>query len=200
MEGRGSPPQGEITRLVAAWSSGTEGAFEELMEVVYDDLKRIAHHHLELGSRDGEVNTTVLVHEAYLRLARAELSPGLGRAQFFAFCSKAMRRLLIDFARRRSAAKRGGMRVRIPLSEDTASLEDAVEEILAVDEALSRLEARSPRMARIAECRFFGGMSVPETAEALDTSPRTVEREWARARVYLQATLGGGSSPVETYP
>jgi RNA polymerase sigma factor (TIGR02999 family) len=100
-----------------------------------------------------------------------------------------MRRILIDFARRRKAEKRGGTRFRVPLEEDTASVEANIDEILAVEDALARLEERNERMARIVECRFFGGMSVPETAEALETSSRTVEREWARARAYLRQAL-----------
>ncbi len=183
------PPQGEITRLVARWSEGEEGAFERLIELVYDDLKRIAHHHLALGARDAVVDTTVLVHEAYLRLAGVDEGDWAGRAQFFAFCSKAMRRILIDYARKQSADKRGGARIQVPLTPETAAVAADVGEILAVEDALVRLEDRNPRMARIVECRFFGGMSVPETAEALTTSTRTVEREWARARAYLHHAL-----------
>jgi RNA polymerase sigma factor (TIGR02999 family) len=188
-------PTGEITRLVASWSRGDDGAFEHLIELVYDDLRRIAHRHLTLGAPDAIVDTTVLVHEAYLRLAGAGDAVLPGRAQFFAFCSTAMRRILIDFARRRKAEKREGTRVRVPLDEDTASIDANIEEILVVEDALSGLEQHNARMARIVECRFFGGMSNPETAEALSVSIRTVEREWARARVYLRQALSG--SPGE---
>ena len=194
--------RGEITRLASQWSDGDEDAFDRLIELVYDDLRRLAHHHLELGVRDAVVDTTVLVHEAYLKLANVEDGDWRGRAQFFAFCSKAMRRILIDFARRRQAAKRGGARVQVPLSDDIAAVDADVTEILAVEEALQRLEQRNQRMSRIVECRFFGGMSVPETAEALNTSTRTVEREWTRARAYLYQALAaadgsqdGGSTP-----
>jgi RNA polymerase sigma factor (TIGR02999 family) len=180
---------GEITRLVSCWSRGEEGAFDRLMELVYDDLRRIARHHLELGGRDAILDTTALVHEACVRLLGVDEGVWPGRAQFFAFCSTAMRRILIDFARRRKAEKRGGTRFRVPLEEDTASVEANIDEILAVEDALARLEERNERMARIVECRFFGGMSVPETAEALETSSRTVEREWARARAYLRQAL-----------
>jgi len=182
-------PSGEITRLVAGWSRGEEGAFERLIELVYDDLRVIAHHHLKLGGPDAILDTTVLVHEAYVRLAGVDEAAWGGRAQFFAFCSTAMRRILIDFARRRSAEKRGGTRVRVPLGEDMASVDANIDEILVVEETLSKLEQRNPRMARIVECRFFGGMANPETAEALGVSLRTVEREWTRARAYLQRAL-----------
>jgi RNA polymerase sigma factor (TIGR02999 family) len=183
------PSPGEITRLVSRWSEGDEDAFERLVTLVYDDLRGIARHHLRLGDRDAVLDTTVLVHEAYFKIARTDGGSWPGRAQFFAFCSKAMRRILIDFARERQAQKREGDRIRVPLREDTATVEAGIAEILVVEDALLKLEERSPRMAKIVECRFFGGMSVPETAAALDTSPRTVEREWSRARTYLRHVL-----------
>jgi len=179
----------EITQLASQWSSGDESAFERLIELVYDDLRRIAHHHLGMGARDTVISTTVLVHEAYVKLAGAEGATWPSRAHFFAFCSKAMRRILIDFARKRGAGKRGGDRIRVPLSEDSALIDTDVGELLAVEEALQKLEARNARMARIVECRFYGGMSVADTADALETSTRTVEREWARARAYLAHVL-----------
>lgn len=184
-------PKGEITRLVSAWSGGEEGALDQLVALVYDDLKAIARRHLGVGPPDAVVDTTVLVHEAYLKLTGAGDGEWPGRAQFFAFCSTVMRRLLIDFARERQSLKRGGTRVQVPLREDAAVVDAQVLDLLAVEEALAELEARSPRMARMVECRFFGGMSVAETAEALDTSPRTVEREWTRARAYLRRALDG---------
>jgi RNA polymerase sigma factor (TIGR02999 family) len=181
--------KGEITGLVRRWSEGDDGAFNRLVELVYDDLRRIAHHHLDGGARGATVDTTALVHEAYLKLARVEGGAWEGRAQFFAFCSKAMRRILIDYARRRSAEKRGGARVRVPLLEDSAVVEAEVTRMLNIEEALQQLERHNERMGRIVECRFFGGMSVADTADALGTSTRTVEREWARARTYLYAAL-----------
>lgn len=179
----------EITRLVERWSDGEEDALDLLIEVVYDDLKGIARRHLSLGAHDAVLDTTGLVHEAYLKLAGAGKGSWPSRAHFFAFCSKAMRRLLIDHARAGSAAKRGGTRVQVTLSDDATSVEAEILDILSVEQALVRLEARSTRMAQIVECRFYGGMSVLETAEALSASPRTVEREWARARAYLLATM-----------
>ncbi len=181
--------RGEITRLASDWMSGDEQAFDRLIELVYDDLRRIAHGHLVRGAGRGPLDTTVLVHEAYIKLAGVQKGAFEGRAQFFAFCSKAMRHILIDYARRRRAAKREGTLVRVPLEEDTAAVESDVTDLLAVEEALEKLERRNRRMARIVECRLFGGMSVPDTAKALDTSTRTVEREWARARAYLVHAL-----------
>lgn len=180
---------GEITQLASRWSEGDPEALDRLIELVYDDLRAIAHAHLSKGGRDAMVDTTVLVHEAYVRLAGVDGATWQSQAHFFAFCSTAMRRLLIDFARQRGAEKRGGTRIRVPLSDDTASVDAGVEEVLVVDQVLTRLERLSPRMARVVECRFFGGLSVDETAQALDTSPRTVEREWARARTYLRSAL-----------
>ena len=176
--------KGEITRLARQWSDGDDQAFDRLVELVYDDLRRIAHRHLAV-SRGDTLNTTALVHEAYMKLAHVEGGVWEGRAQFLAFCSKAMRRILIDYARRRSAAKRGGGRVQVPLRDDAAVVEAEVERMLGIEDALKQLEKHDPRMGRVVECRFFGGMTVPDTAEALGVSPRTVEREWTRARAYL---------------
>lgn len=183
------PTRGEVTRLARRWSEGDDDAFDRLVELVYDDLRRIAHHHLDAGARGGTVDTTALVHEAYLKLARVEGGVWEGRAQFLAFCSKAMRRILIDYARRRSAAKRGGPLVRVPLRDDAAVVEAEVTRMLSIDEALRGLERHDARMGRIVECRFFGGMSVADTAEAVGAPTRTVEREWARARAYLHEAL-----------
>ncbi len=179
----------EITRLVSRWSEGEEEAFDRLIELVYDDLRQMAHRHLARVGRDEILDTTVLVHEAYVKLAGLDSWSRRGKAQFFAFCSKAMRRILIDFARKRHAEKRGGTRVQVPLDENTAAVDADIADILAVEDALLKLEAKSQRMSRIVECRYFGGMTVPETAAALGTSSRTVEREWARARAYLLHAL-----------
>jgi RNA polymerase sigma factor (TIGR02999 family) len=178
--------RGEVTRLVERWSRGDATALDRLIELAYDDLRQIASRHLR-GQRPGHtIETTALVHELYLRLAGVSANEWGGRAQFFAFCSKAMRHILIDYARRRQAMKRGGAHIQVPLEENSASVDAEAAELLALDEALQALAARNERMARIVECRFFGGLSVPETAEAVGASQRTVEREWARARAYLQ--------------
>jgi RNA polymerase sigma factor (TIGR02999 family) len=124
-----------------------------------------------------------------LKLAGVHEGSWGGRAQFFAFCSKAMRHILIDYARRQQTAKRGGDRIRVPLSSESAVAESEAAELLALDQALATLAIQNQRMANIVECRFFGGLSVPETAETLAISSRTVEREWARARVYLHRLL-----------
>jgi RNA polymerase sigma factor (TIGR02999 family) len=183
---------GEITRLAARWSAGDRDAFQSLIELVYDELRELAHRSIGNSRPDAVLDTTVLVHEAYLRLARVEGSAWPSRAHFFSFCARAMRRIVIDYARRQAAGKRGGGQLRVPLTAGTAAARsEDLAEVLAVEDALTRLEQRNGRMARIVECRFYGGMSTAETAEALATSTRTVEREWARARAYLQQALAG---------
>jgi RNA polymerase sigma-70 factor, ECF subfamily len=184
-----SESAGELTHLVNCWSRGDDSALDRLIQFAYADLRRIAHRHLRSSQRGRTISTTVLVHELYLRLAGVTESSWGGRAQFFAFCSKAMRRILIDYARQRGAAKRGGDRVQVTLSDQAAAVDQEAAQLLALDQALDMLAARNERMARIVECRFFGGLSVPETAEAVGTSSRTVEREWARARAYLSQIL-----------
>lgn len=186
----------DVTRLIARWGGGDASALDPLIELAYDDLRQIASQRLNGWRRGPWVQTTTLVHELYLRLAGVKESAWGGRAQFFAFCSKAMRRILIDFARRRGAEKRGGDYLHVPLDEADPAIAAEAVELVALDEALQRLEARNERMARIVECRFFGGLSVPETAEAVGTSERTVEREWARARAYLQHLLSGDDRAV----
>lgn len=192
--------RGEITRLARRWSEGDEAAFDALIELVYEDLRGIARRHVRTTPTNGTIDTTALVHEAYVKLAEVEGGEWIGRAKFFAFCSKAMRRILIDYARERATEKRGGARFQVPLRPETAVVQREVTEVLALDQALRRLEARDPRMAQIAECRFFGGLSVVETAEALDTSARTVEREWAKARGYLYHLLGADEPSAEERP
>lgn len=192
-------PRDDVTLLARRWSAGDESAFDALIELVYEDLRWIAHRHVQAGGDGATLDTTALVHEAYVRLSGAQGEHWMGRAKFFAFCSKAMRRILIDYARERSAAKRGGRRAQVPLMDGMAVVEEQVTQVLAIDEALRFLEERDERMARIAECRFFGGLSVGETAEVLDISERTVEREWAKARGYLHHLLAdagdGEASP-----
>ncbi|NNF28533.1 MAG: RNA polymerase subunit sigma-70, partial [Gemmatimonadetes bacterium] len=154
--------RGSITRLAQQWGAGDREAFDRLVDLVYDDLKRIAHRHLSAGRRDG-LDTTALVHEAYFKLWAVEEGVWRSRAHFFAFCSKAMRRILIDQARRRNAAKRGGDHVRVPLTSAIMGTSQDPIDLLALNDALERLEDRNPRMAQIVEFRFFGGMSVPQT-------------------------------------
>jgi len=185
----------EITDLAQRWGEGDEGALERLIELTYPKLRRLARRHLGSPGSDPTIDTTALVHEAYLRLAAGREGVWPSRAHFFAFCSKVMRRVLIDYARRRNAEKRGGTLLRVPLSEDMGAIETQLAEVLHVEEVLNRLAVRHERMARVVECRFFGGLSIDETAEALGVSARTVVREWTRARAYLLRALDSPEDP-----
>ncbi len=187
-------PQDSITLLIDRWSSGDEEAFDRLVHLLYDDLRRIARGHLRRSHPYHTMDTTGLVHEAYVKLAGARAASSENRAQFFAFFSQAMRRILIDYARARGAEKRGGTRIRVPLTQAMASVQEQAVEVVAIDEALKYLAERDPRLTRVVECRFFGGLSVTETAEALGMSNRTVERNWARARAFLHHALAPPSA------
>lgn len=185
----------EITRLISRWSGGDQGAFSDLVELAYPELRAIARRQIRRTGSGRELSTTVLVHEAYIRLAGTHGNDWPDRVRFYAFCAKVMRHVLIDVARKEAAAKRGGGRVRVTLTPEAAVVESQSLDLLALNEALERLQERNGRMAEIVECRFFAGLSVDETAEALGSSPRTVAREWTRARLYLQRALAGDPSP-----
>ena len=187
------PDRSDITRLLRRWSEGDDEAFEHLLPLVYDDLRAIAHRRLEVERSDHTLQTTALVHEAYLRLVDADDVDWSGRAHFFAIASKLVRRVLVEHARRRNTAKRGGGSTHVQLTPSAAG-EDPREqslEVLALDRALTDLARRDPRLERVVEHRFFSGLSVEETAEVLDVSTRTVERDWRRARTHLYRALTG---------
>lgn len=184
-----SSDPGTITVLLAQWSDGDEEAFRSLVALAYDDLRAIAHRRLMAGGSE-DLATTALVHEAYLRLVGRVEGQWDGRAQFYAFASKAMRHILVDHARREHAERRGGGASRIPLDDALVADDRGYADVLGVDEAIERLATRNPRMAQVVELRFFGGLSVAEVADVLDASVRTIEREWTRARAYLLEMLG----------
>jgi len=181
------PPHDDSSPLPLARAA--EDELRDLFSAVYKELRRVAHRHLR-GERTGHtLGTTGLVHEAYLELERLERIRWPGRAYVLAAASQAMRRILVDYAVARRAQKRGGGAVGEPLDDAVAMAVSRSDELLALDEALSRLAAMNERSARVVECRFFGGMSVEETAEALRTSPATVKRDWMVARAYLNREL-----------
>ena len=162
---------------------------QELYSAVYDELKRIAHRHLrEVGASD-TLCTTELVHEAFLKLAPDSGNHWENRAHFFGAASRAMRQVLVDFARRRHAEKRGGMQERVTLQSSHAALELELDQILALDAALDRLNSVDPRLRQVVELRFFAGLSEEEIAGLLNVTTRTVERDWVKARLFLLQEL-----------
>jgi RNA polymerase sigma factor (TIGR02999 family) len=157
---------------------------------VYDELRAIAHRRLAARKSNGTLVTTGLVHEAYLKLVDQSSAEWRDRAHFLALASVAMRHVLIDRAKGRTALKRGGVRRRVTLDDAIASVDDQAESLLEIDDALDRLARIEPRLARVVECRFYGGLTEEEIAEALGVTVRTVERDWAKARMLLRHALG----------
>ncbi|HYX90085.1 MAG TPA: sigma-70 family RNA polymerase sigma factor [Myxococcaceae bacterium] len=183
-------PASKVTALLAAAETGDEAALTRLVPLVYEELRRLARRHMA-GQRPGHtLQTADLVNEAYLKLVNAKETGWKNRVHFFAVASRAMRSVLVDYARRRGYAKRGGNPVRVSLSEADQISEQRTAEVVAVDEALSRLAALDPRKAQIVELRYFGGLSVEEAADLLGLSSRTIKREWRWARAWLYRELG----------
>jgi RNA polymerase sigma factor (TIGR02999 family) len=185
-----SSTDGDITTLLNRWGNGDDTAFPALIDLAYDDLRAIAHRRLAAVGGGGTLATTALVNEAFLRLVGRDGGTWESRARFYSFASRAMRHILVDQARRSRAEKRGGDKVHVSLEQADAAAPGGSADVLGVDEALEKLAERHPRMAKVVELRFFGGLTVAEAAEVLGASPRTVEREWTRARAYLLETIG----------
>jgi RNA polymerase sigma factor (TIGR02999 family) len=185
-----SAPPEDITRLLLAHHGGDREAFNRLVPAVYERLRAIAHGQLARGGRGDTLDTTALVHEAYVQLVDATQVPWQSRSHFFAICARVMRRIIVDFCRRRHAQKRGGKLAAVTLEPGLIAVNDQVDLVLAVDQALERLATFNERLARLVECRYFGGLTEEETAAALEISVRTVERDWIRARAWLQKELG----------
>ena len=185
-----------ITQLLAAAEAGEPGARDHLLDLVYDELRRMACERMRRERRDHTLQPTALVHEAYLRLLGPTSPHWDSRAHFFAAAAEAMRRVLVEAARARAAVKRGGNTLRVTLGDVAARKELAPEELLDLDRALARLETLDPAMAQVVKLRYFTGLSAAETARVLGTSLRSVERQWAAARAWLQVAAGGGSRPA----
>jgi RNA polymerase sigma factor (TIGR02999 family) len=184
-----TPPAADVPAGAPTGAEGDRAALDADYARLYDELRLVARRQLRRSAQAHTLGTTGLVHESYLKLADLPGAQWRSRAQFFVLASRAMRHILIDYARRRQAQKRGGSAIRVTLLPEMAASDGHIVDLLALDQALARLGGLSPRMERIVECRYFGGLSVPETAEALETSVRTVEREWTRARTYLYQML-----------
>ena len=182
-----------VTQLLGAAGRGEIGAQDRLWGVVYDELRRLARHQLAQEHR-GVFESTALIHEAYLRLVGDEPVEWVNRRHFFAAAARAMRHIRIDEARRRGRIKRGGDRRAEPINDELAAFEGDPTEMLAIDEALKKLEQLAPRQAEIVMLRYFGGLSVDETALAIDVSPRTVDYEWRLARAWLHRELERGDT------
>jgi RNA polymerase sigma factor (TIGR02999 family) len=187
--------KGEITRLLHAYAGGDREAFDELVPMIYDELRRIARNHLRRTQRGATLDTNGLVHEAYLKLAGQKGMRVEDRGHFLAIAARAMRQIIISRARARVAAKRGGGGIRVTLDEErVAGGEMQAEWLLDLDRALEQLRERDERLARTVECRFFAGLSEDETAEALGVSLRTAQRNWMRARAWIRAELTAGKA------
>lgn len=185
----------DVTRLLEAARGGNRRALDELYPLVYQDLHGVAHRAL-LGGRPGDtLNTTALVHEAYLKLHGASRFEPVDRRHFFAVAARAMRQIIVDHARSRGAQKRGGEHQRVDLDAATMAADDSGAAVLALEDALRKLAELDERLARVVELRFFGGLSVEETAEVLEVDPRTVKRDWRKARAVLYLTLEGRAGP-----
>jgi RNA polymerase sigma factor (TIGR02999 family) len=188
--------QHDITEMLVAWKGGDMDALDRLTDLVYPELRRIARRNLERRRAGDSLESAALANEAYLKLVRAG---GIGcenRVHFLALCSQIMRRILVDHARRRGFAKRGGKALRVPLDEVLLVAQAHGIEVLALDEALDALARIDNRKSRVVELRYFGGLSIEETAEVLGISVDTVKRDWRMARAWLMAELAGKQDSV----
>jgi RNA polymerase sigma factor (TIGR02999 family) len=182
----------EVTRILSALEQGDPHAAEQLLPIVYDELRQLAAQRLAQEKPGQTLQATALVHEAYLRLVDGEKARHWkSRGHFFAAAAEAMRHLLVDRARRRRSRKRGGDRARLTFDEANLAAAEDAEEVLAVDEALAGLAAANAQAAELVQLRYFAGLSIPEAAEALNISPRSADRLWAYARAWLRRAIGG---------
>jgi len=186
-----SPSPQEITRLLVAWGDGDQSALDQLMPVVYAELRRLAHRYMSRERAGHTLQTTALVNEVYLRLVNWKDVQWQNRAQFFAVSAKMMRRILVDFARDKQYLKRGGGALQVSLTEAAAFTRGQDTDLVALDEALTKLGQVDARKAQVVEMRFFGGLSIAEVAEVLTVSQETVNRDWRLAKVWLLRELGG---------
>ena len=185
-------PRGDVTDALAARARGAPDALDRLMPLVYGELQRIAHRQLRNERPGHTLATTALVHEAFLKLAAQTRAQWVDRAQFFALAARAMRRILVDYARRHHALRRGGAQERVSFEEDrlgTVAAAERADELLALDEALMRLATLDERLARVVELRYFAGLNEGEVAQVLGVTPRTVARDWVKAKGWLYREL-----------
>lgn len=179
----------DITKLLNDWSKGNQAALAQLMPLIYAELHKLARRHMHRRNPNQTLQTTALIHEAYLRLARHPGRQYQNRAEFYGVAAKAMRHVLVDHARARQAAKRGGGWQVVPLDDEIAVSDQRLTGLIALDEALSRLFKLHPRQSEVIELRFFGGLDVAETATVLGVSPETVMLDWRTAKAWLHKEM-----------
>ena len=181
--------QKSITQLLVAWSDGDRAALDELVPLVHSELRRIARNYMRGERKDHTLQTTALINEAYVRLVDQKHVRWQNRAHFLAIASQLMRRILVDYARRRQYQKRGAGAIQVTLAEVESFSDNRTPDLVALDEALTSLAEIDPRRSRVVELRFFGGLSIEETAEVLKVSPTTVERDWTVAKAWLHKAV-----------
>ena len=184
----------QITSLLVEWGNGDQSALENLMPLVYDELRRIARRFMRRQSAGHTFQTTELIHEAYLKLARGEEQNWKNRAHFFGVAAQAMRHILVDYARSKHSRKRGGWQEKVTLDDSTAVSSPDSNELVHLDDALKQLAALDKRKAKVVELKYFGGLTTEEIAEVLKISPETVKRDWRFSRTWLLHELSGTSS------
>jgi RNA polymerase sigma factor (TIGR02999 family) len=184
-----------VTELLIKLQGGDETALQQLLPLVYDELRRLARHYLQSERSSHTLQSTALVHEAYLRLVGQESLAVESRAHFFGIAARLMREILVDYARNRGAAKRGANCLTLALDEAVALPQKREVDLIALDDALKDLAALDPRQSQIVDLRFFGGLSIEDTSSVLGISPATVKREWAVARLWLQREMNRSESP-----
>ena len=182
---------GTITAILREARAGSREAVDRIFPVLYDELRRMAHRQLRSQAHGSTLNTTALIHESYLRLVDQSSAGWEDRAHFFSYSARAMRSVLVDYARQRSTRKRGGDAIHLSLDDSDLPVEQQADLLVALDDALTRLGDLSERLCRTVECRFFGGMTEEETAAVLGVSDRTVRRDWLKAKAWLYADLSG---------
>jgi len=179
----------QITLLLVDWSKGDKFALEQLMPLVYEELRRMARRYMRRQPSGHTFQTTELIHEAYLKIAKGEEQNWENRAHFFGIASQAMRHILVDYARSKQSRKRGGWQEKVSFAEDALVSRESSKEIVALDDALKQLAVFDERKCRVVEMKFFGGLTIEEIAEVLKISPETVKRDWQFARTWLSREL-----------
>ncbi len=187
-------PPGEVTELLQRWNEGDADALETLLPIVYKELRRIADGYLRRESSGHTLQATALVHEAYMRIVKAQGLEWQNREQFFGISANLMRQILVDHARRSCAEKRGGRGMAVTLEDGFGVKVERDEDLLILDEALNKLAEIDPFATRVVELRYFTGLTIEETARALSRSPMTIKREWTTARLWLHREISGGAS------